>query len=426
GDPLTSILVSGPSHGLLSFNADGSFSYTPNANYNGPDSFTYKANDGSLDSAPILVSLTITPVNDPPVNDPIAAGDSYTTPEDTVLNVPAPGVLGNDTDVDGDPLTSILVSGPSHGTLSFNSNGSFSYTPNANYNGPDSFTYKANDGSLDSAPILVSITVTNGSKNYLTTGLPLGSNGFLNSTESYVRKTGTSDAEQSIQSFPGFNGEVSVAHADFNKDGILDVVVAAGPGGGPHVRVINGATGEEFGSFFAYDPAFTGGVFVAAADINNDGIAEIITGAGPGGGPHVKVFDGLTFADIKSFFAYDPSFRGGVSVAAYDYNKDGISEIVTGAGPGGSPHVKVFDGSSLQIVKEFMAYALTFRGGVYVAAGDFNSDLIPDIITVQGPVVALMSLIGNMTLLKFLIPPWPLTILPCQMARLLTSCFPVV
>ncbi|MFM7097610.1 MAG: tandem-95 repeat protein, partial [Gemmataceae bacterium] len=275
GDPLTSILVSGPSHGLLSFNADGSFNYTPNANYNGPDSFTYKANDGSLDSAPILVSLTITPVNDPPVNNPSVAADSYSTPEDTVLNVPVPGVLGNDTDVDGDPLTSILVSGPSHGLLIFNSDGSFSYTPNLNYNGPDSFTYKANDGALDSAPILVSITVTNGSKNYLPTGLPLGSNGFLNPTESYVRKAGTIDAEQSIQSFPGFNGEVSVAHADFNKDGILDVVVAAGPGGGPHVRIINGATGEEFGSFFAYDPAFTGGVFVAAADINNDGIAEI-------------------------------------------------------------------------------------------------------------------------------------------------------
>jgi hypothetical protein len=187
-----------------------------------------------------------------------------------------------------------------------------------------------------------------------------------------------------VLSFPGFNGEVTVAHADFNNDGILDVVVGAGLGGGPHVRVINGATGAEFGSFFAFDPTFTGGVFVAASDINGDGLAEIVVGAGPGGGPHVKVFDGRTFAELKSFFAYDPSFSGGVSVATYDFNEDGFNEIVTGAGPGGAPHVRVFNGLDGSVIKEFMAYALTFRGGVYVAAGDFDNDLVLDIITGAG------------------------------------------
>ncbi|MEY4614072.1 MAG: hypothetical protein RL179_2045, partial [Planctomycetota bacterium] len=357
-----------------------------------PDSFSYKANDGLLDSAPILVSLMITPVNDPPVNDPIAAGDSYSTPEDTVLNVSAPGVLGNDIDVDGDPLTSILVSGPSHGLLSFNANGSFSYTPDLNYNGPDSFTYKANDGSLDSAPILVSVEVTPNLKSYLVTGTTpgdgprfgTGGTGGTNGTNTNVQTAGTNLTEGSVISFPGFNGEVSVAHADFDGDGILDIVVAAGPGGGPHVRVINGATGAESGSFFAFDVAFRGGVFVAANDVDNDGLAEIVVGAGPGGGPHVKVFNGQTFTLLKSFFAYDVSFTGGVSVAAYDLNGDGFNEIVTGAGPGGSPHVKVFDGLDGTVIKEFMAYALTFRGGVYVAAGDFDSDLVPDIITGAG------------------------------------------
>ena len=384
GDPLTSILVSGPSNGSLTFNPDGSFSYTPNVNYNGPDSFTYKANDGSLDSAPILVSLTITAVNDAPVSDPSAAADAYTTAEDTVLNVAAPGVLANDIDVDGDPLTSILVSGPSNGSLTFNPDGSFSYTPNVNYNGPDSFTYKANDGSLDSAAILVSITVNPGNKNYLTTGISIGADPLAAPTETFVQKPGIIPPEKAVLSFPGFSGEVSVAQADFNGDGIIDIVVGAGLGGGPHIRVINGATEQDFGSFFAFDPSFRGGVFVAASDINGDGFADIVVGAGPGGGPHVKVFDGQTFAEIKSFFAYDPSFRGGVSVAAYDFNKDGFNEIVTGAGAGGAPHVKVFDGQSLQVIKEFMAYALTFGGGVYVAAGDFDSDLVPDIITGAG------------------------------------------
>ena len=156
GNPLTAILVSGPAHGTLTLTANGSFIYTPAANYNGPDSFTYKANDGRADSGVATVSLTVTPVNDSPV----AAGDSGSTAEDAPLTVPAPGVLGNDSDLDSTALTAVLVAGPSHGTLTLNSNGSFTYTPVANYNGPDSFTYKVNDGSLDSNVATVSLTVT--------------------------------------------------------------------------------------------------------------------------------------------------------------------------------------------------------------------------------------------------------------------------
>ncbi len=152
---LTSILVSGPANGSLTLNANGSFSYSPDANYNGPDSFTYKANDGSLDSNVATVSITVDAVNDAPV----AANDSYNTNEDTTLNVPASGVLGNDTDIDSGTLTSVLVSGPAHGSLTLNANGSFSYSPDANYNGPDSFTYKANDGSLDSNVATVNLTI---------------------------------------------------------------------------------------------------------------------------------------------------------------------------------------------------------------------------------------------------------------------------
>jgi VCBS repeat-containing protein len=152
---LTAVLVTGPSHGTLSLNSNGSFTYMPNANYNGTDSFTYKASDGALQSSAATVTITITPVNDAPV----ANGDSYATNEDTALTVASPGVVGNDTDVDGDSLTAVLASGPSHGTLTLNSNGSFTYTPGANYNGPDSFTYKANDGAADSNVATVAIMV---------------------------------------------------------------------------------------------------------------------------------------------------------------------------------------------------------------------------------------------------------------------------
>ena len=155
GNALTAVLVAGPAHGTLTLNADGSFTYMPAANYNGPDSFTYKANDGAADSNVATVTLTINAVNDAPV----AANDSYSTNEDTALTVPAPGVLGNDTDVDGNPLTAILVSGSSHGTLTLNADGSFTYTPAPDYYGPDSFTYKANDGQADSNIATVTLTV---------------------------------------------------------------------------------------------------------------------------------------------------------------------------------------------------------------------------------------------------------------------------
>ena len=146
GDPLTAVLVSGPSHGSLTLNANGSFSYTPAANFTGTDSFTYRASDGTLTSNVATVTLTVTAVNDAPA----AAGDAYSTAEDTVLTVAAPGVLGNDTDLDGGPLTAVLGSGPSHGSLTLNANGSFSYTPAANFTGTDSFTYTATDGTLTS------------------------------------------------------------------------------------------------------------------------------------------------------------------------------------------------------------------------------------------------------------------------------------
>ena len=157
GDFLTAVLVSGPSHASsFTLNPDGYFSYAPNPNFSGSDSFTYKANDGTADSNVATVTITVTGVNDSPV----AQNDTYNTPEDTDLNVLAPGVLGNDNDIDGDPLTAVLVSNVTHGTLTLNPDGSFSYTPDSNYTGTDTFTYKANDGTTDSNMVTVTIMLT--------------------------------------------------------------------------------------------------------------------------------------------------------------------------------------------------------------------------------------------------------------------------
>jgi VCBS repeat-containing protein len=152
---LNAVLQSGPGDGTLSLNSNGSFTYTPDANFNGSDSFTYRANDGSANSNTATVTITVGAVNDPPT----AANNSYSTDEDTPLTVPAPGVLGNDTDPDGDSLNAVLQSGPGDGTLSLNSNGSFTYTPDPGFFGSDSFNYKANDGLLDSNTATVTITV---------------------------------------------------------------------------------------------------------------------------------------------------------------------------------------------------------------------------------------------------------------------------
>ncbi len=137
GDALTAILVDGVDHGTLTFNADGSFVYTPEQDYNGTDSFTYKASDGELESEVVTVTITINPVNDAPV----AVDDAYTTAEDVILVVAAPGVLANDYDVDGDTLTATLRTGVSHGTLTLMSDGSFTYLPDPDFFGTDSFTY---------------------------------------------------------------------------------------------------------------------------------------------------------------------------------------------------------------------------------------------------------------------------------------------
>jgi hypothetical protein len=153
GHVLAVSAVTRPAHGALTLYANGSFVYRPAAGFTGPDSFTYKVKDGLLESDPAAVTLTVTD------QAPVAAGDSYKTAKGRPLTVPARGVLANDTDADGDVLRALLVSPPANGTVKLTANGSFAYTPNAGFVGVDTFTYKANDKALDSAPATVTITV---------------------------------------------------------------------------------------------------------------------------------------------------------------------------------------------------------------------------------------------------------------------------
>ena len=150
GSTVTFSRVTGPAHGSLVLNTDGTYAYSPAANYFGPDSFSYKVNNGTTDSAVATVSLTVTSVNDAPT-----AGDATAvTAEDTAVA----GTLSA-SDIEGSTLTFSTVTGPAHGTLVLNTDGTYTYTPAANYFGADSFTYKVNDGTTDSPVATVNLTV---------------------------------------------------------------------------------------------------------------------------------------------------------------------------------------------------------------------------------------------------------------------------
>jgi hypothetical protein len=141
--------------------ADGSFTFSPKADFNGETTFTYgvRAGEGECVGEPdgeATVTITVNPVNDAPT----AKADAFQALRDRTLNVAAPGVLLNDADIDGDDLVAQKVTDPAHGIVNLSPNGAFSYTPLAGYVGPDGFSYRASDGS-DTSPVrVVSITVT--------------------------------------------------------------------------------------------------------------------------------------------------------------------------------------------------------------------------------------------------------------------------
>ena len=156
-DSLSGLRFLLPQHGELVFNADGSFIYTPDADFNGTDSFSYLINDGSgIAFPPTTVTLNVAAENDVPQ----ATNESYTVNENGVLTVDiANSVLNNDTDIDGDSLTATLTTSPANGSLEFNDDGTFTYTPDPDFFGADSFTYQASDGQAVSATAVVNIDV---------------------------------------------------------------------------------------------------------------------------------------------------------------------------------------------------------------------------------------------------------------------------
>ena len=204
----------------------------------------------------------------------------------------------------------------------------------------------------------------------------------------------------------GATGGVRVAGAHISASLCGDLISGTGPGPTGMVKVFNGSNGSLLNSFYAYGPSYIGGVYVAAGDVTGDGISEVITGTDVGAAPHVKAFSAANSSEIRSFFAYSPGFTGGVRVASGDITGDGIDDIITGCGPatGSTPHVKVFDGVNGVEVRSFLAFGSGWPGGIFVASGDINGDGRDDIIVSADagatPAVVAFSGVNNAVLLN--------------------------
>ncbi|MDP1793855.1 MAG: S8 family serine peptidase, partial [Acidimicrobiales bacterium] len=188
--------------------------------------------------------------------------------------------------------------------------------------------------------------------------------------------------------FPGGNS-VAVGEVDGSSAG-KEIITAAGPGGGPHVRYYTANMNPLGGGFYAFPTSFHGGVDLAVGDLLPDSAGnEIVVAAGPGGGPHVRVFtaDGnpAPGAAGSGFFAYGGGFSGGVSVAVGDVRPDAPGdEIITGVFSRGGPHVRVFTPTG-QLLGEWYAFDGGFQGGVTVGVGNFDAGESPDIAVAAGP-----------------------------------------
>jgi hypothetical protein len=282
--------------------------------------------------------------------------------------------------------------------LTLNANGSFTFTAPSNLNpanNPITFVYQARDTTNgEVAQTTVTINVTGAATALYAVG---SGRGQPSEVKVFDGATGLQKFVLNPYS-TSFTGGVRVATGDINQDGVDDIVTVPDIGGSAHVIVFDGKTGSSIGSFFAFEDTFRGGAHVAIGDIDQDLVKDIIVGAGDGGGPRVQVYSliaggqiVLGLPPVADFFAYEGSFRGGVRVAAGDLDGDSFDEIVAGAGPGGGPSVKVFGAAEVfagfadtPAQQAYFAFDPGNRGGVNVAVGQFRGDGRGDIVTGTG------------------------------------------
>ena len=281
-------------------------------------------------------------------------------------------------------------------------NGTFLNQPQGSLYTVDNYTFRisytggtGNDVTLTvSSVVSPPIVIVPGVKQTFATGIDAGGGPLVTVNYSDGHTSSFFAYDQN------FRGGVRVAMGDINGDGNVDLITAPGVGGGPNIKIFNLVSGTpiQVADFFVFEAAFFGGLYIAVGNLNNDGFGDIIVGAGPGGGPRVSAYAGSQNFSINgstvmtTFFAYAPAFTGGITVAAADRTGEGLDEIVTGAGFGGGPNVTVFQlqqtpqGAFNQVViQNFFAFDTLFTGGIYVAGGRFSNSTFDDIFVGTGP-----------------------------------------
>ncbi len=401
GGTLTISAVSQPSSGQVAITADNlALTFTAPAGFTGELTFTYTVADGTGDSDTAEVTITV----DTNQGIPQANDDSFRVFAGSTLSVDASqSLLMNDTTPGGVPLTVVdpesisLLQGD--GTLVVNADGTFTFTPTSGFQGTVRFDYTASNGTF-SDTASVTILVQGRSVASFTQFAVSGGSG---SQDVFVYDATTGDEAPAYQVTPFTSAEapggIRVALADVTGDGVPDVIAGTGPGVSASVRILDGATQEPLSTItpFPLDPSFTGGVYVAAGDLNGDGFAEIVITPDQGGGPVVAIYNGSDFVELKRFFGIegDPNFRGGARPALGDLNGDGFLDVLISAGFQGGPRVALFDGSNLlstasnmqpsKIVGDFFVFEQSLRDGAFLAAGDIDGDGMAELITGGGP-----------------------------------------
>jgi len=371
-NPLTAVLVSGPTHGTLTLNPNGTFTYTHNGSENFSDSFTYRPHDGTALGNLTTVTFTITPVNDPPV----AVNDSYTVTRGGTLNAnDATGstgttnddsVLRNDTDAENNPLTALLVAGPSNGTLTLNANGTFTYTHNGGSSTSDSFTYRANDGSANSNIATVNITIQPAGGTQFTVSLQNGVNGYNGMVDTYLKDSSSNKNYG--------NDDELVAHGNPDRSALMQWDVSSIPQGSvvqsaSITLFVTNTTRDEFElyevlrTWFELDASWNEAApgqswgLAGAQQIGTDRANTVLgTFTSPNGGLTTLTLNAAGIALVQSWIN-SPSTNRGVIMQDYDNGtSDGVGfssseattvanrpkltiTYTTGGGPVNSPPV---------------------------------------------------------------------------------------
>ncbi len=354
--------------------------------------------DTSEFSAPVTVGGTTPPANTPPAvgaipAQTVRAGTATAAVPFTVADAETPAgdltVAATSSNPGLVPAANVALGGAGGSRT-------VTVTPAAGQTGTATITIRVTDAGGLAAETTVTITVTAGPASAarpVLVGFPQFAVG-RGAGAGPVRLFNPAGGERlSADAFPGFAGGVRAVAADFNGDGVADIVAGTGPGGPTRVRVLDGKTGAELFAVAPFEGAFTGGVFVAAGDLTGDGVPELVITPDRGGGPRVRVFDGRGFGQLADFFGIDdPNFRGGARASVGDVTGDGAGDLVVAAGFGGGPRVAAFDGTSLAggayTVKpfpDFFAFEEGLRNGAYVAAGDVDGDGFAELIAGGGP-----------------------------------------